>query len=99
MVPLFYDAETFLRKRNGIAEVLQANFLLDVIVVFGRKGGDEILYGNAGIGSSLTFQFFQFLVRRTDIESVDVENPASIAVLARYCNVPVSSLFSNAPAK
>ena len=61
MVPLFYDAETFLRKRNGIAEVLQTNFLLDVIVVFGRQGGDEILYGNAGIGSSLTFQFFQFL--------------------------------------
>ena len=37
------------------------------------------------------------------IHTLDRANPlaeaVAIAVLARYCNVPVSSLFSNAPAK
>ena len=71
VVAFFHDAQTFLRQRHGIAEILQPDFLLDVVVVFRREGGDEIFDGNPGVGGSLSFQLLQLLVSGTDVEPVE----------------------------
>ena len=52
-------------------KVLQTDLLLDEVVVFRGKIGDEVFNGNAGVGFALPFQFFQLLVRSADVESVE----------------------------
>ena len=52
-------------------KVLQTDLLLDEVVVFRGKIGDEVFNGNAGIDFALPFQFLQLLVRSADIESVE----------------------------
>jgi hypothetical protein len=39
-------------------KVLQTDLLLDEVVVFRGKIGDEVFNGNAGVGFALPFQFF-----------------------------------------
>ena len=65
------DAEPFAREAHGIAEILQAQRLLDVVVIFGREAGHEILDGDAGLQGAHLLHLLQPLVVGADAESVE----------------------------
>ena len=69
--PRFGDAQPLARKRHGIAEILQAQRLLDVIVVFGRQAGYEVLDRDAGADSAHLLHLFELFVVGADAESVE----------------------------
>ena len=77
MIPLLHDAQTFFRERYGVTEVFQTDFLLDVVVILGGKGSDEIFYRNPRVGGSLTLQFLQLLVGGRDVEAVE-DSPVQV---------------------
>ena len=77
MITLLYDTQTFFGERYGIAEVLQADCVLYIIVIFGCNIGYQIFDGDTGIGFALSFQLFQFLVVGGDIEAVE-DSPAQV---------------------
>mgnify|MGYP002580014397 CR=1 FL=1 len=64
------DVSSMLVTECALDAAQKTDFLLDVIIIFRSKTGNEILNGNSGIGGTLTFQFFQLLVSGADIEAV-----------------------------
>ena len=51
--------------------------MLHVVVVLGGDVGNEVFYGDTGVGFALAFQFFQLLVVGGDVEAVE-DCPAQV---------------------
>ena len=67
----FGDAQPLARKRDRIAEVLQAQRLLDVVVIFGREAGHEVLDGDARLQRAHLLHLLQAFVVGADAQSVE----------------------------
>ena len=77
VIAFFYDAQALLGERYGIAEVVQTDFVLYIIVVFGGDVGYQVFDGDAGVGLALSFQFFELLVVGSDVETIE-DDPAQV---------------------
>ena len=53
VVTFFYDSQALFRQRYRITEILQADFLLNIVVIFGCQIGYQVFDGDTGIGFSL----------------------------------------------
>ena len=94
VIPFFYDAQAFFGERYGVAEVFQADFVLNVVVVFGCDVGYQVFDGNTGIGFALSFQLFQLLVIGSDVEAVK-DSPVQVEpALTVWSNTPFSLVVS-----
>ena len=68
-------------------EALQADFLLNIVIVFGGYVGYQVLDGDARIGLALAFQLLEPLVVGGNVETVEdgpVQVDACIESLVKY---------------
>ena len=77
VITLFHDTQTLFGQRYGIAEIIQTDLMLQIVVIFGSDVGYEVFYGDTGIGFTLSFQLFQTLVVGGDVEAVE-DSPVQI---------------------